>query len=269
MISLPVNQKQGILFVQIPQEYIPDEIKKKQVTPKRLKQPNIIETETYIYGGGGKITVDGIVIPRTGISGLIKEAIPTDMIVTHIQKNGIWIPVDIPHMLHPVTWSKNRWRSGIPIALRRKYKILPNDKVRVSYTEYITEFIPSYIGKLAIYYHGRQYNIRLNDDGSATWIIPNDIRCYETIKTSFDINIACQIQLEHMPKEFNKNIYIAEFIFSKIGGKYVSRKQDYAYRAMVVKNYSSVKTERNDYPELIEIRATYISSCPIEYYLYF
>lgn len=265
MFELPVQKQKDIVFVYIPSQYIPEKIKKKTFKSIKLKKPYEYRTYTYIYGGGG-ITRNNVFIPRTGISGNIKEAIPTDMKLTHIFKRGRWIPITEEPLLYPVKWSATRWRANIPISIRIKYAVQPYEMVRVTYSEYITDFVPAYTGEITIYHHGYAYKIQLDRAGGATWVIPKETLCHQALSTGLDMNVACNVQLEDA---MQKDMMIAEFIFSKVGGKAVAKRNQIAYRTMVVKNYSSVKIDKSDYPELMEIRCSYLTSCPMEYYLPF
>lgn len=254
-ITMTLEDNKPVLH--IPEKSIPKHLRRPQ--PIRLPQRQEYETTAYIYGGGGvKITPEGIKIPRTGVSGPIPEiGIPTDLVITHVFKDGRWITVEEKPVLTPIRWSPRRWRASIPVSIRYKYRIVPGTKVRMMYTEYVTRFV---VPKLKIHHLSKEYYADWDEENRwMTWYVPEDTPCYDTLALALKERIYAGAECHF--EETHVNI---DFIFSAFGGKYISRKTGYAFRNMAVRNYTA--TVEIDYPLLVEIRAFYLTSCPKEFY---
>lgn len=94
------------------------------------------------------------------------------------------------------------------------------------------------------------------------WVIPHTVPCYPIISTAFSMNITPIAQIHKLEKKI-----IIDIVFthpSKVAGYMVAEKMGYLFRNMAVRNYTA--TVEVDYPFLCEIRATYLSCCPIIYY---
>ena len=225
----------------------------KKYIPTPVEKQITYETETYVYGGGGILTTpEGLEIPRGGVSGRLP--MPADLTMTHIKRAGRWVEIPEKPTLHPRTWSSKTWRSGIPISIRYKYRILPGMPVRATYSKYVTEFI------VPIYNLGKTYYARWDGERkSVVWTVPERNECFEAVKAGFDVGVApnaeCHFELD--------GVHL-DVLFSPFAGKIVSGKLRYAYRNMAVRNYTA--TAELDYPFLAEIRAFYLTPCAKDFY---
>jgi len=269
-IILPLKLVDNHIELHIPEKYIPPEAIKEKLKAVKVKKPRILETTAYIYGGGGvkiRYVYRGmpprpyaVKIPRTGVSGLIEKGIPLDLTLTHVYHDGVWEEVKEKPVLHPTTWTKRRWRAEIPSAIRYKYIIEPGTPVRLSYTEYITEWVKLKTARLTIYCYREKYEVYYNaKTRKAVWRIPEDIECYTNLQQGFIDKTSPSAECH-----FDGNKIYIDFIFSGFAGKFISSKTRYAYRSMAVRNYTTI--EDTDYPFLAEIRAFIITTCPKTFY---
>jgi len=242
-------------YLIVPNEILPREIRPKPVRKKTVETV-VEEKTTYIYGGGVIVTPDGVEIRRTGIWGHLP--IPVDLKLLAIYHDNKWIPVTEQPILHPVPWTAGRWRAQIPAQIRYKYKIMPNEKVRISYSKVVERFIVP--KRLRLYHLGRIYYVPYNEKyKSYAWHIPHDNICREAIDMARKYNITGYCECF-----FNSDNDTLEVDIVFDNEKYLSSLLGYAYRNMAVRNYTT--TETTDYPFLAEFRATMLSVCPREFY---
>lgn len=248
-LQIPITESMGQYVVDIPEEYVP------LVRPVEIPEKVMISANTYVYGGGGIVKIDDIQIPRTGIWGNLP--IPIGAKLTHFRKTprSKWIYIPEEPKILPGFWRPGFWRASIPRDIRVKYRILPDMEVQLVYTERVSAWL------VAVYHLGKEYYARWYPRiHIVRWVIEPDNQCYNAIDTSFKINVAssCDCHIE-------RDLINADIIFSNFGAKQISKKTGITYRNMVVKNY--VKTRKiGDYPELMEIRVTYLMCCYRENY---
>lgn len=92
------------------------------------------------------------------------------------------------------------------------------------------------------------------------WIIPSDIEGYHALTTALNDKIYPDAEC-HLG---NDNIINVDFRFTSTAGSYIAKQTNRTYRTMTLRNFSAVQTI--EYPFLCEIRATYLTAIPIEYY---
>lgn len=284
-LLVPVNKKDDIIYVDIPLEILPDEYKVPK--PTKLLTERIIETTTYVYGGVGPKPNEGLdeaisLVKQTPSRYRVGIGMPTrwvreygypaDLRLFEIYdiKSGKWIHVKEEPILRLVPWHKEAWRAQVPAPIARKYNMyaFPEEHplftkyampVRLKYKYYTTVLRP---GRPRIYHVGNYY-MPIWEEARWRWRIPKSIDCYKPLSTAFDMHIAPEAQCF-----FEDDTVYIDFIFSPWGAKAISRRLGYAYRNMIVRSYtlkeeeSSWRTEQCD----IEIRATFVTPCPIEYY---
>jgi len=247
--------------------------------------PRRFTAKTYIYGGGGIITLpDGRKLPRVGVSGRIDEFfIPIDLKLIAVRKDDKWVEIPERPILMPVSWTARRWRAEIPAEIRRKYEIMPREYVMLEYTTYVTNWedvrdIKKWkktiekkkIPVLRIYHDGVIYEVDEFDEKTNRWIwiIPNNVAEDEGLYIAMDIGAIPDAEVYFNEME---NQVELDFIIEAFRDKEVSARLGIARRNMVVRNYTLKQEaieEGGKTPEdfLIEVRATFITTPVREFY---
>lgn len=247
-LQIPITRYRDRIVLDIPQDYIPT------VREVEIVKPVMIPANTYTYGGGGLVKVDNVIIPRTGIYG--KIPIPINPKLTHFGKKGAKKLTYIKEepILYPGYWRRGLWRANIPKNIRVKYRILPEMEVQLVYTERVPAWIVN-ITHLGKTYYARWYRRQ----GIVRWEILENVQYYDIIKNAIDGGMSPFGDL-HIEKDM---VYV-DFVFTPNEGKRISRHNRIVYRNMTLRNYTA--TVELDYGFLAEIRATYLSCCPRNFY---
>jgi len=131
---------------------------------------------------------------------------------------------------------------------------LPEKRVRM---------VPQMVRKVVIDYFDKQYPAEQIGPDSWRFIIPKEFECYPVLLQAFKM-IPPIYPLAEVHR-MGEIIYL-DFYFYSDQGRLVSEKMNYAWRSMSVRNYVAAATVDLGYSLLIEIRTSYISSCPKRFY---
>lgn len=271
------------LIVEIPTEILPEEY--------RIGRA-FINRPLYVYGNRGPTLREGyfeaieaarIGRYRVGFTipeSMIKEyGFPRELrlvrifypAVPGIRREGVWVSVPERPRIALKRYTRTLWHAQIPRHITRSYSLyaFPTRRPRhplaiynpIIQLEWISDKIIPEVPD--VYHLGRYYKPEWKEK-KWIWKIPPNSPCFEPVMVGLSLigaAPAAQCFFE------DGTVYI-DIIFSPSAGKAVARRLGYAYRNMVVRNYSLTEEmkEEVDYPLALEFRATYLSACPIEFY---
>jgi len=245
-LKFPITKVDKRLILDIPERNVP------AVRPVEIPERVMMTAETYVYGGGGIITVDDIKIPRTGIWGRLP--IPISPRLTHFRKSprAKWVYIEEEPMIIAGFWRAGFWRASIPIGIRRKYRIMPDMQVQLVFTERVPAWLVT-VYNMGETYTGRWYP-RLH---IVRWEIPKDNPCYNIVLKGFKFGIPmCDCDLA------GSEIW-AEFIFPGFERELIKEGRG-GYRCSAVINIVLVDKK---YEFKCDIRTQFLSVCPRLTYL--
>lgn len=159
-----------------------------------------------------------------------------------------------------------RDRVHIPRGTVRKLKLRPHTHwfVYLSGTtlpERRIRMVPQMTRKVIVQHINKTYHPERVGVDSWRWTIPETISCYVVLTTAIDTGITpvaqCHLEKEIIYVDFTIPTHVARLVSEKVGT---------AWRNMAVRNYTASPTYEIEYPFLCEIRATYLSNCPLEFY---
>jgi hypothetical protein len=267
-------------WVNIPEGLVP-EIEQLPFELGELAVEREMQGITYIYGGGGVTIVDGVPVPRTGISGRVLPEeglfIPIDLRLKAVLREGVWVPITETPLLTVTKWSNRRWRAGIPKKIRVKYVLVPDEPVLLSYSKYAEsweefEDIKKWrkVGKkvpvLYVNHDGEGYEAAWVDD-HWEWVVPSFMIEQEGIRTAMEMGGEPEVEA-HFNRD-TKYLDVDFIIRPGFSDKRVAMQRGGCYRNMAVRNYT-IKPEMLDDPDadasvrlapfLLEIRATFLTT---------
>lgn len=283
------SYKKGQLAVAIPPNILPEDIA--IATPTKMMVPRILEKATYVYGGRGPTSEEGVKEAieaakkrryRVGIwvpTRWAKEyGYPIDLRLIEIYNpiENRWIKIKEEPLLYLVTFVKDIWRAEIPTSIVRKYNIyaFPTRhplydkyamKVRVRWTAYTMELKPK--KELKIYHFGNIYDASWDKINRRwRWIIPKDIAEDEGLLIAMNKGSIPDAEMHYND---DKEYLEIDFIIDPFMDKEVAKELGYARRNMVVRSYvirEEFVTDKTPEDFLVEIRATFITTPPREFY---
>jgi len=282
-VQVSVFRREGQIEVEIPNEILPEEY----VTTK-IRVEKTIDRPLYVYRGRGPRKEEGyfeairaarerryaigVTIPVSEIPKKIGEVRLTSIYyppVPGVRVEGVWVDVPERPLLELRYYTKDLWRAEIPYEIVRKYSLyaFPRDHLLYLYTptakiswEYEVT-LPKPPKTPDIYHVGNYYTPEWRRN-VWVWKVPKNNPCYDALETGLDIGARPFAQCF-----FEDGTVYIDFLFSPEDGRRVARRLGYAYVNSYVRNYTltpAVRAEK-DYPFLAEIRATYVSACPIEF----
>lgn len=275
-----IQRENDLYWVDIPEDIIP-EIEQLPFELGELAVEREMQGITYIYGGGGVTIVDGVEVPRTGVSGRVLPEeglfIPIDLRLQAVLRDGEWVPITETPLLTVTQWSQRRWRAGFPKKIRVKYKLLPDEPVLMTYTKYAEDWeeftdikqwrkVGKKVPVLYITHDGETFEAAWQDD-HWEWVIPGYMTMQEGIRTAIDMQGHPEVEA-HFNRD-TKHLDVDLVIRPGFSDKRVAMQDGSCYRNMAVRNYT-IKPEMLSDPDaddsvrlapfLLEIRATYLTT---------
>jgi len=260
-IKTRVYEIEEDLAINIPTDVLPPS--KMQVVEERIETPGYeAETETWYhvivrpYKGRTALllTPDISISPLESMTRLGLD--PDKPISVRLYGSRRWINAHLYHGYHGRVWipapitRKTRVRDYTTYPVIIKGTTLPRIEIQTVRRE---------VRDVKVDHMGKTYPTENYAPNRWRWRMPKEIDCYPVMVKAIGMNIYPEAQC-HREDE----IILIDFIFSKPSGRVVSEAMGYAFRNMAVRNYTA--TVEVDYPFLCEIRATYLSSCPLTYY---
>lgn len=293
-VLVPVRKVGEAIEVEIPNEILPDEYTRERTEVKYVTET--VPTVPFIYAGRGPTRREGIfeaieaarrVRYRLGVMFSVRDVMrrgfPSDLRLVRIcyppvpgiRREEVCVDVkERPRITLRPRMVRGRimdWRGAIPVDITRRYGlyafsryhplVIYNPVLYLEWTSLRTVRIPP---KEPDVYHVGEYYKPEWRLGRWVWKLTKG-PCYDAADVGLSIGAAPAAQCF-----FEDGVVYIDIMFSPYAGKQVARRLGYAYVNSYVRNYTlSEETKREvDYPLLIEVRATYISACPIEFRQY-
>jgi len=171
---------------------------------------------------------------------------------------------DVWFRAHKRTETGYYWRVWIPNRVQKVLKLQPKTYAFAWIRGYtlpykISRPVRREVRNVIVEHMGIQYSPERITEDRWRWVIPETIESYSVLKNALAMNITPIAEVDR-----RGDLVIVDFSFSKPAGKVVAERMDFAYRNLAVRNYTA--TTEIDYPFLCEIRATYLTATPKQFY---
>lgn len=270
-IHTRVYELEGQLAINIPTQVLPEE--KIQLVEEIVTIPGYeAELErgswyyTTVYTHAGRTALVLSPYPHVGPRHALEELglDPIQPISIRLYGSNKWIDAHKYHWESPTTRSHGRVWIPKDVIIRTKLQDYTTYPVKIrGITLPVTtkRIVRKRVRNVIISHFNREYSTDNYAINRWRWIIPDHIICYPILKRALELGVTPECECHLVG-----GIIQVDFIFSDVGGKFVSRDLTFAYRNLRLKNYSVTLPEELDYPMLCEIRVFIHMSCPKEFF---